>query len=57
MYKVGVIIKFESGVEQQQKFDFWGDAAAWIESLANDGKTLPMKVKMWIIRPKKGCEI
>jgi len=50
MYIVGVTVEFEDGTAEQRQFDFWGDACAWIEELANSGISLPKKVDMWILR-------
>ncbi len=49
-YKVGVIVEFENGEEQQNKFDYWEDAADWVANLAIEGESFPAKVRMWIIR-------
>lgn len=50
MYQVGVIVKFENGTEQQNKFNYWEDAADWIANLAIESESFPAEVKMWIIR-------
>jgi len=50
MYQVGMIVKFENGTEEQKKFDFWSEALAWVEYLANENESIPADVKMWIIR-------
>ena len=50
MYQVGVIVKFEDGTEEQNKFEFWSDACAWVENLADNNVSLPKKVNMWILR-------
>jgi hypothetical protein len=50
MYKVKVTIELENGERAINLFDFWGDAAAWIQYLADEGESLPKEVKMEIIR-------
>ena len=52
MYVVGVIVEFEDGTVENRQFDFWSDACAWIEELANNGISLPKKVDMWLMRMK-----
>ena len=49
MYVVGVTVELEDGTAEQRQFDYWGDACAWVEELANSD-SLPKKVDMQILR-------
>lgn len=49
MYQVGVIVEFENGTAEQNKFEFWGDACEWVAQFANNN-LMPKKVSMWILR-------
>lgn len=50
MYQILVEIKFEDGTNQRHVFDYWRDAANWVEFLANEKESLPDTVSMKILR-------
>jgi len=50
MYQVGVIVEFEDGTAEQNKFEYWGEACQWVINFANNNMSLPKKVNMWILR-------
>jgi len=50
MYQVLVKVILEDGTTYKRLFNYWGNAATWIEDLANEGDSLPAEVTMEIIR-------
>ena len=49
MYQVGVIVEFEDGTAEQNKFEFWDNACEWVAQCAN-ANLMPKKVSMWLLR-------
>jgi len=50
MYQVKVAVMFEDDSIETKTFNFWGDAAAWIQYLADENESLPKQITMDIIR-------
>ena len=49
MYQVKVNVILEDGTVKEKTFNFWGEAGAWVEYLA-EMEIIPATIKMQIIR-------